>query len=111
MKIRENEWVTINIEKHHIELGKQNDCNACPVALALMEEFCDRGLFANVKEADEISLVAKHDNWGVYAVIDVHEDDQDEINRFIHDFDTGIISVKFDYFSFRCRLNDNQLGA
>ena len=103
-----NEWVTINVEKHHIELGKQNDCNECPIALAIREEMCGKNLLANVVCAEDLTLVTKMDLNGIWAVLDVHEDDKPRIDEFIHDFDNGYDGYAF---SFRCQLNENQMGV
>ena len=73
--MRSNEWVTINIEKHHIELGKQNDCNECPIALAIREEMCGRNLVANVRDGEDVTLITKMDMKGVWAVVDIHSED------------------------------------
>ena len=105
--MRSNEWATINVEKHHIELGKQNDCNECPIALAIREEMCGRNLVANVRDGEDVTLITKMDMKGVWAVVDIHSEDIDHINSFIHDFDSGIKPYPF---SFRCQLNENQMG-
>ncbi len=39
----DNEWFTINVQRHHIIEGIKNDCISCPIALALREEMCGKG--------------------------------------------------------------------
>tara|TARA_R100000808_G_C2128861_1_gene138487 strand:- start:577 stop:927 length:351 start_codon:yes stop_codon:yes gene_type:complete len=115
MNIKENEWAEIKITANHIKDGMKNDCNNCPIALAIREEMCGRNLLANVKEAEDITLITKMDMKGVWAVVDVHEDDKDEIDRFIHDFDGGwldhhSVDIRDREFTIRCQLNENQIG-
>lgn len=109
----DNEWFTINVQRHHIIEGIKNDCMDCPIALALREEMCGKHLVAQVMGAEEVTLRTKMDTDIVWSDINVHEDDKDEIDRFIHDFDGGwldhhSVDINTRCFSFRCQLKEKE---
>lgn len=68
----------IHVRPHHIAAGKREDCEACPIALALTEATGRQGWEVGDSQA-----------WLWAPMVLRHYPLPDVATRFVHDFDAG----------------------
>jgi hypothetical protein len=75
---------TINVTAEHIAAGERENCERCPVALAIRDAFPHLVYIEVAPEGISISLRGA-DIWGLKAHVDVAR----EVQEFIRAFDSG----------------------
>jgi hypothetical protein len=91
--------ITVQVTQRHIDKGEKNDCNYCPVGIAMRES---TGCYVVVTQQ---AAAFTHDKYGTFA-----EKMPKSVERFIERYDRGesVKPFQFRLKSFKAKPKENQ---